>query len=177
VTRSLSAIAVGVVVPALVFGGCSGDPKPKFVPSESSSPTGASSSSAADSKPEATTARFINDYFDAVGTSTATGDTRAFVGMSSPRCRNCRTLAHNIEAAYENGGRVEGSNWEVANLRRTSASELGSVWNVDVRTTRERWYDGDDHLIKIIRASSQRFAVIVAGEGSTRVLRDMRLRS
>ena len=175
-THSLSAIAVGVVVPLLVLDGCSGDPEPKLAPSESSSPTGSSSSSAADSNPGAT-ARFINDYFDAVGTSTATGDTREFVGMSSPKCRNCRTLAHNIEAPYENGGRVEGSNWEVADLRRTSASEFGSVWNVDVRTTRERWYDGDDHLIKIIRASTQRFAVIVAGEGPTRVLRDMRLRS
>lgn len=122
-------------------------------------------------------ARFITDYFAAVGDSTTSGDTRGFLRMSSPKCQNCRTLAHNVEAAYRDGGRIEGGDWTVSNVRRVSDIELGTVWNVDVETARERWYDRDDHLVKIVRASTERFAVIVSHEHSKHLLRDMRLRS
>jgi hypothetical protein len=122
-------------------------------------------------------ARFISDYFAAVGDSTTSGDTRPFVRMSSPKCQNCRTLAHNVEAAYRGGGHIEGGDWKVSNVRRVSDIGVGTVWNVDVETSRERWYDGDDRLVKIVRASTERFAVIVSEDHSKHLLRDMRLRS
>jgi uncharacterized protein DUF6318 len=178
VNRSRSAIVVAAVALVLLVGACSGEPKPKFAPPESSSPTGSPSRSTPDHVESGdTTARFINDYFAAVGDSTTTGDTSAFVRMSSPSCQNCQTLAHNVEAAYEGGGHIEGGDWTVSNLRRVSDIEMGTIWNVDVETSRERWYDGDDHLIKIVRASTERFAVIVSQDRSRHLLRDMRLRS
>jgi hypothetical protein len=178
VNRSRSAIVLLTVALVPLAGACSEDPKPKFAPPQSSSPTGSPSPSTRDhAEPGGTTARFINDYFAAVGDSTTTGDTSAFVRMSSPRCQNCQTLAHNVEAAYKGGGHIEGGDWTVSNLRRVSDIEVGTIWNVDVETSRERWYDGDDRLIKIVRASTERFAVVVSQDRSRHLLRDMRLRS
>ena len=176
--RSRLAFALGLLAPALLLGGCSDDPVPKVAPasesasaSESPSPSGSSDPGDEDQK------ALINSYFAAVGDSTTTGDTSAFLKMSSRDCQNCRTLANNIEGAYENGGHVEGGNWDVVEIASSSmSSDVGSVWNVDVQTSLERWYDGSGKLTKIVRASTQHFGVLISRQDGHPIVRDLRLR-
>ena len=177
-TRSLSAIAVGVVVPALVFGGCSGDPKPRIAPSESSSPGASTSSSATPgaSTRRAQQAQFIDRYFAAISRSISTGEPEPFLALSSSDCHNCKVFAKNLTAAYADGGRIEGGSCRVVGTRHVKHAKLGAIWNVDVKFSRERWIDGNGNLTKIVRGGTQHFGIAVAAPKERWVVRELRLR-
>jgi hypothetical protein len=178
-TRAVIA-AVGV---ALVLGvaACSGsDPEPRIAPPSSSAPSSPSTSPAASSSP-ANTANdqeaFVRGYFESIGRATQSGDPSEFLAMSADSCGNCHVLAQNIEKAY--GGRryVEGADWAITRTFRAGERPEGEVWNVDVKTAKERWYDGSGDLVKIVDASTQHFGVIVSVDGDSYRIADMRLRS
>jgi hypothetical protein len=177
VTRSLSAIAVGVVVPALVFGGCSGDPKPKFAPSESSSPVASVSPSHTERAlpPRAEQAKFLREYFAEVSASISTGDASGFLALSSPRCESCAVIAKNLDQAYDDGGSIRGGSWTVSSPTYSGKSSLGPVWDIDVATAREHWFDGDGTEIKIVRPSTQHVSVALESDRGAWRVREMRL--
>ena len=177
-TRSLSAIAVGVVVPALVFGGCSGDPKPKIAPSDPSSPVASVSPSHTEraQPPRAQQAKFIDRYFAIISTSISTGEPEPFLALSSSECQNCKVFAKNLIAAYEDGGRIEGGSCRVVRTRHVRQAKLGAIWNVDVKFSRERWMDGNGNLTKIVRGGTQHFGIAVAATKERWVVRELRLR-
>jgi hypothetical protein len=159
----------------LALGACSDDdPEPKFAPTPSTSaPTEVTTSptTAADEETE-----FVASYFKSIGEATTNGDTTAFVGVSSPDCTNCQTLARNIDRAFKGGSHVEGALWVIAKSVRAGKRPEGNVWNVDVTTARERWYDGSGELIKIVKPSTQKFGIIVAVDGGDFQVKDLRLR-
>ena len=177
-TRSSSAIAVGVVVPALVLGGCSGDPEPKIAPSESSSPVASASSSATPraTSPRAQQAQFIDKYFAVISTSISTGEPESFLALSSSDCQNCKVFAKNLAAAYADGGRIEGGSCRVVGTRHVRQAKFGAIWNVDVKFSRERWMDGNGNLTKIVRGGTQHFGIAVAAIKERWVVRELRLR-
>ena len=175
--RSLSAIAVGVVVPALVFGGCSGDPQPKIAPSEPSSPVASVSPShterALPSRAQQT--KFLREYFAEVSASISTGDASGFLALSSPRCESCAVIAKNLDQAYDDGGSIRGGSWTVSSPTYSGKSSLGPVWDIDVATAREHWFDGDGTEIKIVRPSTQHVAVALESDSGAWRVREMRL--
>lgn len=176
--HSLSAIAVGVVVPALVFGGCSGDPEPQVAPSDPSSPMASASSSATPRAPSrrAQQAEFIDRYFAVISTSISTGKPDPFLALSSSECHNCKVFAKNLTAAYADGGRIEGGSCRVVGTRHVRQAKLGAIWNVDVKFSRERWMDGNGNLTKIVRGGTQHFGIAVAATKERWVVRELRLR-
>ena len=179
VTRTRTVITALTVVSVLALGACSGDdPEPKFAPTPSTSaptsePTDVTTSPSVVKDEEA---EFVTSYFELIGEATTDGDTAEFVEMSSPACANCQTLARNIDRAFRGGGYVEGASWVVAKSVKAGERSGGNEWNVDVTTARERWYDANGELVKIVKPSTQKFGIIVtADDGSFRVS-DMRLR-
>jgi hypothetical protein len=98
--------------------------------------------------------------------------------MSSPRCANCQTLAHNVEQASVGKSRVEGGEWSVFKLRRRgSISALGDEWLVDVHSEQARFFDDSGRLVKVAPPGTQKFAVLVATRRGFPILRDLRLRT
>ena len=117
VTRSLSAMAVGLVVPTLVLGGCSGDPEPKIAPSESSSPVASASSSAT---PRASIASspagpVHRQVLRRRSRPRSPPETLATIpGCRRPAtARTARCSPRTSTAAYEDGGRIEGGSCRV----------------------------------------------------------------
>lgn len=178
--RSRTAFALGLVAPLLVVSGCSGgDPQPKIAPSVpvSSSSSGVPPASTSADPARSDVVSLLDEFFARVGESTTSGNPKLFLRLASSQCQNCQTLADNIRLAYGDGGHVEGGHWEVVSARQVSNTDEGAVWNVSVKTARERWFDGSGHLTKIVRASTTKFGVIVAEAGSSQVVREIRLRS
>jgi hypothetical protein len=177
VNRAHAAIAVGLVVPTLVLGGCSGEPEPKFAPSQSPPVASASSSpTPRASSPRVQQAQFIDNYFGVISTSISTGKPEPFLALSSDDCRNCKVFADNLTAAYANGGRIEGGSCRVVGTRHVRQARLGAIWNVDVKFSRERWMDADGNLTKIVRGGIQHFGIAVAATKKKWVVRELRLR-
>src|SRR4051812_17262664 len=161
VNRARAVLTALLVASALSLVGCSGDdPEPKFAPPSSEPPESPSTTAAA--APEES---FVRSYFDAIGHATQSGDTSKFMQLSAQGCDNCSILASNIEGGYADGGRVEGASWTVEDIVEAGETHGGTIWNVDVRTARERWYDADGDLKKIVKPSVQKFAVLVASDG------------
>jgi hypothetical protein len=182
VRRSRTAFALGVVVLPLVLGGCSGDdPEPKFAPTEATSLTVSSSPSPSpsvtdSSSPKAAQAEFIDAYFGEFSDAIPTGQPAEFLAMSSGKCQSCQVLVDNLTAAYVDGGHVEGGHWAVSSARFVRSGRIGFIWNVNVATTREHWFDGNGQEIKVIRPSTQHLAVALLKHGNGWQVREMRLR-
>ena len=166
-----------LLVATLVLGGCSDDPRPKIArPSESSSPTVSESPSAGGpASPRDEQAAFIESYFSEVSASISTGDSAPFIALSSGNCQNCRVLADNLSQAYADGGRIEGGHWRVLGSRHVREAKLGSIWNVRVRSARERWLDGQGDPVKIVRAGTQRFGMAIVSVKGRWLVRELRL--
>lgn len=170
VSRSRVALAAAFLAAALALSGCSDDdPEPRSAPPASSSP--ASPSTTADDE------GLVRDYFEAISSATSTGDTSTLEDLATPECVNCQTLVANIQHAFGEGGHVEGARWIVTALQMARRERDGTEWHVDVRTARERWFDGSGELVKVVRPSTQEFAVIVKRRSDRAVVADMRLRS
>jgi hypothetical protein len=168
VSRTRAALTAAVVLSALALGGCSDDePEPKFTPPSTTAPAEASPDGAS----------FVRSYFELIGRATKTGETSTFLASTSEGCDNCMLLAKNIERGFAAGSYVEGADWSVDDVSAVGETSGGTVWNVNVATARERWYDANGNLIRTVRPSNQHFAVIVETSQGAPVIVDMRLRS
>jgi hypothetical protein len=181
VRRSRTAFALGVVVLPLVLGGCSGDdPEPKFAPPESTSPTESGSPSAPASSASANRrdeqAGLINDYFSAISDAISSGDPSRFLALATKDCANCRVIGDNLVQAYAGGGHIEGGHWAVVSSRFVRQAPLGSIWNVDIRSARERWLDRDGQPVKVVDPGVQHFGVALQVDRSVWRVREMKLR-
>lgn len=117
--RCRPAIALGLAVPALVLGGCSGEPEPRFAPSESSS----SSVSASGQRPASPVAT-VRAWVAARNAALDSGDTGAVEALSAKGCKTCSGLIDPIRRIYAAGGHFETPGWRVvkAKPRETAAS-------------------------------------------------------
>jgi hypothetical protein len=183
-TRLRTALALTLAGLLLALGACSeDDPRPKIAPSETpSSPTGSASASESPSPSAAPPVRSkaaqeaaLRKYFESISEATSTGDPSAFVAASSSDCVNCRVLANNIRDAYANGGYVESADWRVNSVRFQKHAPLGMIWNVQVDTPRERWFNANGEVVKIIRPASMRVGLAVILDGETWVVRELRI--
>jgi hypothetical protein len=138
VTRSRLAIAVGSVALAVLVGACSGEPKPKFAPAESSVPSVIESSSpAAQTTPALPTkARrntpagaeaFVRYFIEVLNYAQKTGDTARLHQASTSRCAACEGYVEAIESTYSTGGRVKGGALTVGRLRELPR-DYGADW-------------------------------------------------
>ena len=99
---------------ALLLAGCSDDPEPRFQPTDSPSP----SESATSAEPEAQTPEeFIREWFS-VGTDMQnTGETEAFLALSS-NCQPCDAFAEEVADVYATGGYIRIKSERVVDVRR-----------------------------------------------------------
>ena len=179
-TRAVIA-AVGV---ALVLGvaACSGsDPEPRIAPPSSSAPSSPSTSPAAgatSSDPDQRQAQadLLASFVAGLSTALSTGDASSFMDLAATNCQNCRVLAKNLEKAFEDGGHIEGGAWTISSSKYQREAPLGSIWNVDVHSARERWYDGSGDLVKIVREGTQHFGFALEASGNAWKVRELRLR-
>ncbi|WP_155993317.1 DUF6318 family protein [Nocardioides sp. URHA0020] len=179
-SRARAVLALSSLLPVLLLAGCSDDePEPKFGPTPSATaPSSASPSPSAPAKSKhQQQAALIDDFIAAVTQALGTGDPSAFLALTADTCQNCRVLADNLEDAFSDGGRIEGGKWELISSDFQSEEPLGSVWNVDVRSARERWLDGDGQPTKIVRAGVQHFGLAIEKTEDGWLVREMRLRA
>jgi hypothetical protein len=176
VNRCRLAIAVGLAVPTVVLGGCSNESDPESAPSRSAADSDGPSAlqSVVPSRDEQV--GFLRTYFRKVSVALSTGDPSGFLALSSPDCGSCTVIARSVVHAYDDGGSITGGRWRVASPTYAGKSSLGRVWDIDVVTAREHWYDGDGNLVNIVRQSTQRVAIALeSADGGLRV-RELRLR-
>jgi hypothetical protein len=154
VNRSRSAIVVAAVALVPLVGACSGEPKPKFAPSESSSPTTserpATRGPVEPSMPAAATRNsangaesFVRYWIRIVNFAQATGRAKTFKSLNQKRCVVCRGVLSAIEDPYSHGGRIEGGNWVVGRLRELPL-DYGADWAAfaTARARPQTIYDG-----------------------------------
>lgn len=172
-----------IAAAALLLGvtACSGDdPEPIIAPTPSSSAPSDPSTSPSPT-PEVSAedeqAAFLEKVVDELSAALSSGDADQFLSLASPDCQNCRVMAENLESAYADGGHIEGGRWVVARSSYTGEEPLGAIWNLDVRSARERWYDSSGELVKIVRGGVQRFGVALVASGDTWQVRELRLRT
>jgi hypothetical protein len=131
VKRSRLAITFGLVVPALVLGGCSGDPEPKFAPPESSSPSAVSTSPSprqAPANPVATVRAWVEAQNDAL----RTGDTEELEALSADPCQACDDFIKPIQRVYRKGGYFHTKGWKVVAAKTRPGSKDPFVVNAGV---------------------------------------------
>ena len=162
---------------------CSDDPQPKIAdPTETPSSTSAAPTVSTDptspspSDPQQAFRDFIDGYIGAISTSLSTGDPDPWLAMSDARCGNCQVFANNLRAAYAEGGRIEGGNWTVQKAVHKEDTELGSVWFVDVDSDRERWLDGQGHVVKVVEAGINFYGFAISTDGGHLLIREFRFR-
>jgi hypothetical protein len=127
VQSSRLAIALGLVVPALTLGGCSGEPEPRFAPAESSPPAVSEDPSgqadvpalpaAARGDGEPAARAFVHFWLDTLNYAIESGDSEALESISSPRCRECGRIVQTIDDIYRRGGQLSGGTWRMKSLR------------------------------------------------------------
>jgi hypothetical protein len=180
VSRTRAALTALTLIPTLLVAGCSDDdPKPKFEPPSSevpstSSPSPSPSSTIATKREQQTAT--IEQFVGAISESLATGDPSEFLDLTSDSCQNCRVLADNLSGAYAGGGHIEGGGWALMSSEYQGEKPLGSIWNVDIKSAREQWMDGDGEVVKIVRAGTQHFGVALEESGDGWRVRELRLR-
>ena len=136
--RCRLAIALGLVLPALAFGACSGEPEPKFAPSESASPASRDSpASTGDAEPAlpakaqenngAGAEAFVRYFIEVLNYAQRTGDTARLQRVSAPRCAACEGYAEEIDKTYAAGGHVKGGVLTIGDLRELPR-DYGADW-------------------------------------------------
>jgi hypothetical protein len=171
VNRCRPAIALGLAVPALVLGGCSGEPEPRFAPpSESSSPTASSESTSADpypSNPVATVRAWVAAQNDAL----TTGDTRQLKVLSADPCQACDDFIQPIERVYRDGGYFRTKGWKVVAAKTRPGSQNPFVVNAGIviaggETLTEQGAKpvvyGPDKRIVVFKVAEQRSRLVVS---------------
>ncbi|GGO78816.1 DUF6318 family protein [Nocardioides deserti] len=176
--RNLSALAL---VATLALSACSSDdPEPKVAPEPTASTPSAvaspsaSASAANDDMPDDEVA-FIDLFYAAFTEAISTGDPAGFMVLADESCTNCKTLAKNLRAAYKNGGRIVDGDWTVL----SAEPDLGdddNVWEVRVRTARERWLDASGETVKTVAPSIQTVAMALQQDAAGWRVRELKLR-
>jgi hypothetical protein len=106
--------ALAAVVAVLV-GGCSDEPEPRF---EEPTSTPTPSESSTTTEPEAQTPEeFIREWVRLDRELQNTGETSEYMAVSS-QCRACRDFAERVENVYAGGGRIETKGWRVASVQQ-----------------------------------------------------------
>jgi len=176
-TTVRTALALSLAGSLLALGACSDDdPRPKIAPPESSSPTAsASTSQTAEPNSMAAQEAALRRYFRAISEATGSGDSSDFVAASSESCANCQVLARNIEAAYSHGGRIESDPWRVTSVHFNRKAPLGMIWNVRLITPRERWYNKQNQVVKVVRPASLRIGLALVRRDDVWLVRELRI--
>ncbi|MEJ7832193.1 MAG: hypothetical protein WKF79_04720 [Nocardioides sp.] len=173
-------LVAGFVI-LVAVSGCSDDPKPKFAePADDPSPT---STQSQEPTPTASPgfeprgpAGVIEAFYAAVDKGLRTGDPSGFLLLAADECSNCQTLARNLRGAYANDGYIRDGRYELLSADYVRDTPIGEVWNVRVSTSRERWFNGDDELVKIVNAGILGVAISLEGDGSEWRVRELQLR-
>jgi hypothetical protein len=169
----LPVLVAGLV---LVLAGCSGeDPEPKMAPTQSVASTPSTSAPTVSPSTAPAEADFIAKFFGEISSAISNGDPSGFLAMTSGQCENCEVIASNLVAAYEDGGHIEGGLWTVKSTSFDRETVIGSIWNADVETARERWFDGNDDPIKIVRADTVKVAIALEATATGWRIREIRL--
>ncbi|MCW2791818.1 MAG: hypothetical protein JWO76_916 [Nocardioides sp.] len=130
-------LALGVVVPLLALGGCSGDdPEPKIAPTTSTSPSDTGSPSptptgpveptmpaAAKKQTAAGAEAFVRYYLDIVNFSQSSGDLRTLRRIADRECGACSAGLHFLERTFSEGGEIRGGS---ASLTRATSGLLNT---------------------------------------------------
>ncbi len=99
------------------------------------------------------------------------------MSLSDENCQSCKALQQNLHSAYLGGGHIEGGKWEVTSSEFVRESKrVGAIWNVDVATQRERWFNGDGDQVKTVVAGVQHLGVAIQSTPDGLIVREMRLR-
>jgi hypothetical protein len=174
VSRLGTAIALGLVVPTLLLGGCASDGSPSdSSPAASESPASPDTDTGSVVREEQ--AAFLAHYFAVVSDALSTGAASPFLALSSSECKSCADLAHNLAAAYTGGRHVEGARWKVLAIRYNKEAKLGSIYDVDIAFSRERLLDAKGKLVKVVKPGTHRFGVAVTTERGRWVVRELHL--
>jgi hypothetical protein len=110
-----------------------------------------------------------------VSAAISTGDSSTFLSSASKECQNCRVIAQNLAHAYAEGGHIEDGKWTVLNLTRAGTTRKAGVWDVELRTARERWVDRDNHLVKVVDPDTLTVKVVVIREAAMWKVRELRI--
>lgn len=141
VSRSRAALTALSLIPVLLVAGCSDDePKPKFAPPSSESPSSPSTSptaptgltppeipSAAKERSPAGARAFVRHWIAIVNLAQRTGETSGVVALNDVRCSGCRGIIKAIDSVYQAGGYIEGGDISAGRLRELPL-DFGAEW-------------------------------------------------
>jgi hypothetical protein len=170
VNRCRPAIALGLAVPALVLGGCSGEPEPRIAPSESPSPATSSESTSADPSPSNPVAT-VRAWVDAQNDALTTGDTEQLKVLSADPCQACDDFIEPIERVYRQGGYFRTEGWKVVAAKTRPGSHNPFVVNAGIviaggkTLTKEGAKPvvyGPDRRIVVFKVDEQRSRLVVS---------------
>jgi len=146
VNRTRAVIAALSVIPVLLVAGCSDDePKPKFDPTPSVSPTSPSTSPAggsarpslpADAQGTDTAAAeaFVEFYWQTVNYAQATGDVDALRRLGDDSCKACQGGVEYLEEVFAADGQISGGDG-VVKIRESTLLPDGDVSEAVVKFT------------------------------------------
>jgi hypothetical protein len=157
----------------VALGACSDDPEPKVGPPSDSASSSLSPSSAVQEHAER---QLIQKFVAGVSAALSTGDPSTFLSLAGPDCRNCQKLAHNLSAGFSHGGRIVGGSWTVVHSELEQSQPDGSLWYVDVRSTKEKWLDAEGAVLKVVDAGLQLLAFDVRDSDTALLVNDLRVR-
>ncbi|MEJ7795138.1 MAG: hypothetical protein WKF50_06275 [Nocardioides sp.] len=161
---SVRRAVAALVGTALLLAGCSDDPEPRFTPpSESPSPT----ESATSAEPEAQTAEeFIGEWFR-VGTEMQnTGETEAFLSLSSD-CVACQTFAARVAGIYSAGGFIKIASEEVVRVEPLALSKTLKQFSVVVDAAPTKYRDSDSSKPASFPGGRNVYRMTLTVEGDT----------
>lgn len=173
-----SRLAIALAVSALVLGGCSGDPEPRFAPSESSSPAvGTSPSGDPDASPSLPRAAqensragaeaFVRFWFETFSQAMTSGDTQGVDDLSGPRCASCSALSTTIDDLYRKGGHVETAGWLVeASFKAPDYEPNRPRFLLRVRQEKRTLYGRDGEVVDRTATTKVPMRVTLTRQGS-----------
>jgi hypothetical protein len=127
-TRSATLLGAACLV---AVAGCGSDPKPKVLPSLSSTPSTTATSTTSPGLVEAEVEAAVRHYFDVANEALLTGRTGELKSLSSSECP-CRDLVRQIDKAFQGGGRMQGASFRITSLKvhdlrnKTAATEVSA---------------------------------------------------
>jgi hypothetical protein len=130
VSRTRAVITALSVIPVLLVAGCTDDePKPKFEPTPSETPSSASpTTSPAALSPEET----VRAWVDAQNTALRTGDTSSLAALSADPCNTCDQFIDPIAQVYADGGSFRGGAWTIAAVKARPGGRSRTVVDVGI---------------------------------------------
>lgn len=120
---SVRRTATALIVTVLLLAGCSGDPEPRFTPTESPSP----SKSEASAEPEAQTPEeFLAAWMALQREMQNTGETEEFLAASKG-CDSCEDTARLVEQFYAAGGFIKTDGRSILDIRTVQENRIYDV--------------------------------------------------